>query len=79
MENKQHNADSLDNGQNKGEIDRSTGKRVEDTPIYLTSDSTLQTPAEHRHDVTREVSGDDLRDIKLGKLTGRDDANDNER
>ncbi len=57
----------------------------EETPIYLTSNSTLQTPSEHRHDqsvdatkdTTIEVSRDDLHDIKLGTLTGRDDM-DNE-
>lgn len=60
---------------------RSSG---EGTPIYLTSDSTLQSPEEHQHDKsvdatldeTREVSNDDLHDIKAGKITGRDDAND---
>lgn len=52
----------------------------EETPIYLTSDSTLQTPSEHEHDqsvdptkdTTREVSRDDLNDIKLGTITGRE-------
>ncbi len=51
----------------------------EETPIYLTSDSTLQTPSEHQHDqsidatkdTTIEVSRDDLNDIKLGTLKGR--------
>ena len=42
----------------------------EETKIYLTPDSTLQTPEEHRHDQsvdprkdnTMEVSNDDLRE-----------------
>ncbi len=88
MENRQKkNADTQGNKQDQaGEIDSKTGKRNEGTPIYLTTDSTLQTPAEHRHDqtvdprqdTTREVSQDDLHDIKLGKLTGRDDTDQEE-
>lgn len=83
------------NEQNKGnrqdtsgeqQNDQQEAKNVgEETPIYLTSNSTLQTPSEHRHDqsvdatkdTTIEVSRDDLHDIKLGTLTGRDDM-DNE-
>ena len=88
MENRQNkNPDTTGREQeHKREIDNKTGKRDEGTPIYLTTDSTLQTPAEHRHDQsvdprqdkTREVSEDDLHDIKLGKLTGRDDTNSDE-
>jgi hypothetical protein len=57
--------------------DRSHG---EGTPIYLTGNSTLQSPEEHSHDKSvdprqdrsREVSADDLHEIKAGKLTGGD-------
>jgi hypothetical protein len=55
-------------------------KKEEGTPIYLTSDSTLQSPSEHAHDKSidpnkntrMEASNDDLHDINAGKLTGRD-------
>lgn len=65
------------------EDDGSNRSHGEGTPIYLTSNSTLQSPEEHAHDktvdpnkdTTRSVSNDDLHDIKAGKLTGRDDAN----
>jgi hypothetical protein len=61
------------------DTDRSSG---DGTPIYLTPNSTLQSPAEHTHDegvdprkdTTMEVSNDDLHDIKAGTLTGRDDS-----
>ena len=59
---------------------KTTDRQEEETPIYLTSNSTLQTPSEHEHDqsvdptkdTTREVSRDDLNDIKLGTITGRE-------
>lgn len=59
------------------DTDRSSG---EGTPIYLTPNSTLQSPDEHTHDegvdprkdTTMEVSNDDLHDIKAGALTGRE-------
>jgi hypothetical protein len=52
----------------------------ESTPIYLTSDSTLQTPEEHEHnqqidprkDDSMDVSDTDLEEIKAGRLTGRE-------
>ncbi|TCJ12432.1 hypothetical protein EPD60_14240 [Flaviaesturariibacter flavus] len=54
----------------------------EETPIYLTENSTLQTPEEHqrdqqtdpREDNRTEVNRDDLHEIRLGRLTGRDDS-----
>jgi hypothetical protein len=63
--------------------DRSSG---EGTPIYLTSDSTLQSPMEHEHDeqvdprkdTTMAVSNDDLHDIKAGTLTGRESASEDD-
>ena len=56
------------------------------TPIYLTSNSTLQSPEEHAHDqsvdprqdTSMDVSMDDLHDIKAGRLTGREDTSDNQ-
>ena len=62
--------------------DRSSG---EGTPIYLTSNTTLQSPEEHAHDQSvdprkdtqMEASNDDLHEIKAGKLTGRDGTKDN--
>lgn len=72
------------NKQNKDQQNDSTGKErkhsEEETKIYLTSNSTLQTEEEHRHDQqvdpTKDkdisVSQDYLHDIKAGKLTGRE-------
>ena len=58
----------------------------EDTPIYLTSNSTLQSPEEHerdqsidpRKDDSMDVSDTDLEEIKAGRLTGREPHTDNE-
>ncbi len=47
----EQNKDSRQN--NSGEQQdnqRNTQNAGEETPIYLTSNSTLQTPSEHRHD-----------------------------
>jgi hypothetical protein len=63
--------------------DRSSG---EGTPIYLTPDSTLQSPVEHAHDesvdprkdTTMAVSNDDLHDIKAGTLTGRENSSEDD-
>lgn len=63
--------------------DHSNRSDGEGTPIYLTGNSTLQSPEEHAHDqsvdptkdTTISVSNDDLHEIKAGKLTGRDDTN----
>ena len=57
------------------------------TKIYLTPDSTLQTPEEHRHDQsvnatrdnTIDVSNDDLRETKADQLAGSDRAGTAER
>ena len=54
----------------------------EETPIYVTNDSTLQTPAEHRHDKSvdtrqdssREASKDDLHETDDDRLAGSDRA-----
>lgn len=54
--------------------------KAEETKIYLTPDSTLQTPEEHQHDQsvdprkdnTISVSNDDLRETDIDKF--RDDV-----
>ncbi|MCW3074781.1 MAG: hypothetical protein JWP69_1850 [Flaviaesturariibacter sp.] len=74
-----------ENKDKQREQDDSNRSDGEGTPIYLTSDSTLQSPEEHAHDktvdprkdTTREVSNDDLHEIKAGRLTGREDSSDN--
>jgi hypothetical protein len=56
------------------------------TPIYLTSNSTLQSPEEHAHDqsvdprkdTTTDVSRDDLHDPNAGRMTGGEDGNNNQ-
>ncbi len=66
--------------QQNSRTDKGRGQKEEETKIYLTSDSTLQTEEEHRHDQQVDpskdkdisVSRDDLKDIKAGKLTGRE-------
>lgn len=68
------------------EDDGTNRSHGEGTPIYLTSNSTLQSPEEHAHDHSVDtnkdtaisVSNDDLQDIKAGKLTGREDTNTDE-
>ena len=65
--------------QNKG--------REEETKIYLTGDSTLQTPDEDRRDKsidprndnTIDVSADDLHETKADRLAGSDRAGTAER
>ena len=62
--------------------EQTTGKQPEETPIYFTEDSTLQTPAEHKHDKSidpredssREASKDDLRETDSDRLAGSDRA-----
>lgn len=61
--------------------------RQEETKIYLTSDSTLQTSEEHSHDQsidprkdnTIDVSADDLHETKADRLAGSDRAGTAER
>ena len=60
-----------DNKENKSD----NNEAEEETKIYLTSDSTLQTPEEHQHDqsvdprkdTTMEVSNDDLRETIIDR------------
>ena len=54
--------------------------KPDETPIYLTGNSTLQTGSEHRHDQSIDprddrsidVNRDDQHEIRAGRLTGRD-------
>ena len=56
--------------------DKNKQQQSEETPIYLTSDSTLQTPSEHRHDQqvdprkdnTIAVSNDDVRESDADRM-----------
>jgi hypothetical protein len=58
-----------------------------DTPIYNTENSTLQTPEEHKHDEsvdprkdnTIDVSNDDLRETDADRFAGSDRAGTAER
>ena len=62
----------------KKTLQEERGQKNNDTPIYLTSDSTLQTPEEHKHDqsedptkdTTMEVSNDDLRETETDRIRG---------
>ena len=64
-----------------------TGKKGDSTPIYLTGDSTLQTPEEDAHDSaidpradsTMEPSNDDLHETAADRLAGSDRAGTAER
>ncbi len=78
MVNKERNTDPAHEQRNSNE---------NETPIYLTGDSTLQTPAEDekdktkdpRRDDTMEPSNDDLHEINADRLAGSDRAGTAER
>lgn len=61
----------------KNSLQEQRGQKDNDTPIYLTSDSTLQTPEEHQHDQsvdarkdsTIAVSNDDLRGTETDRIS----------
>jgi len=89
MKEQKNKSDNLKEGQiiesanlsnEQEDLEQSNRSSGEGTPIYLTSNSTLQSPEEHKHDqsvdatadTTRAVSDDDLTDIKAGTITGRD-------
>lgn len=84
--NHHRNKSKQDSQENSGTGNKETSNRSAgaETPIYLTSNSTLQTTEEHLHDqsvdarqdTTMEPSNDDLYEIKAGKLTGRDGIGD---
>lgn len=79
--------------QNKRNTDRNADKEQssnsanEPTPIYLTDDSTLQTPEEYQHDKSQdprkntsfETSEDDLHETNVDKMAGSDRAGTSER
>jgi|GEM_PF-2299974 len=75
-----------DNQQNSRRSEENPSLKEEGTPIYLTSNSTLQSPSEHEHDksvdpnkdTSMSPSNDDLHEIKAGRLTGRDGVNTDE-
>ena len=62
--------------------DEQQNKKGEETPIYVTDNSTLQSPAEHRHDKnidtrqdsSREASKDDLHETDDDRLAGSNRA-----
>ena len=64
------------NSENEEKKQRGNNNEVNETKIYLTPDSTLQTPEEHQHDQsvdprkdnTISVSNDDLRDTDIDKF-----------
>ena len=55
---------------------RGNNNQTEETKIYLTPDSTLQTPEEHKHDQSVDprkdntigVSNDDLRETDIDRM-----------
>lgn len=69
----------------KGKNERKAAN--EPTPIYLTPDSTLQTPEEDRRDKSKDprnddslsVSNDDLHETKGDRMAGSDRAGTSER
>lgn len=76
-------------GAPRGDQGSASNKSEDSVPIYLNSNTTLQTPEEHerdqridpRKDDTMDVSDSDLEEIRAGKLTGREpggDINDRE-
>ncbi|HYO20982.1 MAG TPA: hypothetical protein VER36_01170 [Flavisolibacter sp.] len=62
--------------ENQEKKQRGNNNEVGETKIYLTPDSTLQTPEEHQHDQsvdprkdnTISVSNDDLRDTDIDRF-----------
>ncbi|GAA4324003.1 hypothetical protein [Flaviaesturariibacter amylovorans] len=67
--------------------DAQQGTGSEETPIYLTGNSTLQSPDEHardsaidpRDDNRTDIGNDDLHEVRLGRMTGWDvDGNDSD-
>ena len=61
---------------NKEKKQRDNNNETQETKIYLTPDSTLQTPEEHEHDQSVDptkdntigVSNDDLRDTDIDRF-----------
>lgn len=77
--------DIEDSKEEVGSLANTSGE--DSTPIFLSGESTLQTPEEERHDKSVDprkddsidVSNDDLHDIKLGRMTGREGTNERDR
>ena len=71
----------------EGNTELSSNAANEPTPIYLTPDSTLQTPEEDRHDKSIDpekddslsVSNDDLHETNADRMAGSDRAGTSER
>jgi hypothetical protein len=61
---------------NKEKKQRDNNNEIQETKIYLTPDSTLQTPEEHQHDQSVDprkdnrisVSNDDMRDTDIDRF-----------
>jgi hypothetical protein len=80
--------ENKDNNREQEKREQAPGSKGNDsTPIYLTGDSTLQTPEEDEHDKsidarrndTFEPSNDDLHETKADRLAGTDRAGTAER
>jgi hypothetical protein len=87
MKRHHRNRKNNNNDQREAASDYSSNVANESTPIYLTSDSTLQTPEEDRRDKSKDprnndslsVSNDDLHETKGDRLAGSDRAGTSER
>ena len=90
MKQQDQNSNRQTNAGNQREADDSrlaSNATNEPTPIYLTPDSTLQTPEEDRHDKSIDprrddslsVSNDDLHETNADRLAGSDRAGTAER
>ena len=85
-QNRSSNSENRD-GRSKGNTELSSNAANEPTPIYLTPDSTLQTPEEDRHDKrinpekddSISVSNDDLHETNADRMAGSDRAGTSER
>ena len=83
MERQRNNPETNENNNNEMASNASN----EPTPIYLTSDSTLQTPDEDREDKSKDprkdtsisVSNDDLHETNADRMAGSDRAGSAER
>lgn len=70
------------NNKNKGQNQKNKNNETEETKIYLTPDSTLQTPEEHQHDQSVDprkdntigVSNDDLRETDIDRFRDKIDG-----
>ena len=87
MKERNRNRNKENPNERKAEDELSSNAANEPTPIFLTSDSTLQTPDEDRRDKGTDaarndqlsVSNDDLHETKADRLAGSDRAGTSER